>query len=112
MFKKLILLGLLLAPVMAHADGVGTVQRSSFTLTNDSAAIVGAGYLDKIVVGVAQAGGFLTVYNSSRIADPTFVISSISLSTVYEYDYGNMPVKGIFYTTASNTKGVQILWKK
>lgn len=110
--KKLLFALLFLCAGMSHAFEPALINRSSFTLTNDSAAIQ-CNYLDKVIVAVAKAGGFLTIYNSSwTSASTATVISSISLSSVYEYDYTNLKVNGLFYITATNTNGVQILYKK
>lgn len=106
--KRLIALLLLLTGTV-YAE---SYSQSSFTLTNDSAAISSAKILDKIIVPKATATGFLTIFNSTWSSQPSNCISSISLATVYEYDYTNMPVRGVFYTTTNNTNGFTIIYKK
>jgi len=96
---------------------------SSFTKTNDSGACIvistGPGgspvvtprYLDKVIVGGASGtGSNIVLYNSTFTTTP--IISSISLNTVFVYDFGNTKIKGICYTTQGNTAGVTIIYKK
>jgi hypothetical protein len=112
---KLRLLALLLMPSLVVAD-VSTLNRSSFTATNQSAAAIVATNLDKVLVGVASAGGTLLIYNSttttSALLTSNVLIASITLATVGMYDFTNLMVKGIVYQTNTNTNGVTILYKR
>jgi hypothetical protein len=112
---KFKLLAVLLAfPALALADP-NTLNRSSFTATNDLACIV-ATHLDKVVVGVATAGGSLVIYNSTTttaaLLTTNVLVSSMSLASVTTADFNNTQVKGICYRSGTPTNGVTILYKK
>ena len=110
--KKLLLAVIslfVMSPLMA--DGINN-NRSSFTATNDNLVYISSsGFLENIVVGVASAGGVLTIYNSTWTATGSVVVTSVSLATVNTYNYGNTQVKGLFYRTVGNTGGVTIIYR-
>jgi len=109
------LAALLLLPCLSFAEPV-TVNRSSFTKTNQSAAYIPALHLDKIIVGSASANGTIIVWNStsttSALLTDAVVIASVTLGTAQHFDFNNVQVKGIVYQTNQNTSGVTILYKK
>lgn len=107
--KKLVAVMLLMSGI-AYADIPGGVNRSSFTQTSDSGkCIPTAKYLDKVIVGVTSSNGVLTLYNSTWTT--TSIISSMSL-TAGTVDFNNLAVKGICYTTVTNTNGFTIIYKQ
>lgn len=109
--KKLIVAVLIGCASVAGAVTPSTVNRSSFTQTNDTTKYLSnSAYLDKVIVSAVSAGGVLTIYNSTWTTTP--VISSITLGTVGTYHYNDLWVAGITYTTISNTAGVTIIYKK
>jgi hypothetical protein len=113
--KLKVLAALLLLPSFLLADP-STVNRSSFTPTSQAAAYIPAMHLDKIIIGVASAGGTILIWNSTTTTTSLLVssvaIASITLATVGTYDFNNTQVKGIVYQTNTNTNGVTILYKK
>lgn len=100
---------LLLCAGTSFAEPI-TLNRSSFTQTNDATKCITATHLDKVIVGVTSTAGVLRIYNSTWTTTP--VISSITLATVGTYDFGNLAVAGICYITNSNSNGVTILYKR
>lgn len=109
------LAALLLAPSLLMADVIG-VNRSSFTKVNQSAAYIPALHLDKVIIGVATAGGTLLIWNSTTtttaLLTDSVLIASITLATAQYFEFGDTQVKGIVYQTNTNTNGVTILYKK
>lgn len=89
---------------------------SSFTATNDSAVItvpgsgVVAHVLSRILVSSTSAIGTIKIFNSTFTT--TNPVATIHLGTVFMYDFDNLQLKGIFYTTTSNTNGVTIIYKQ
>lgn len=104
------ILALLLIAGTSLAVEPQTVNRSSFTKTNNESGYIAANYLDKVIVGVATTGGALLLYNSTWTA--SVLISSISLGSVGMYDFANTAVAGIYYVTGAATSGVTIIYKK
>lgn len=110
--KKLLLASLLLlAGSVVFAD-TATLPLSSFTKTNDNGVYISSsGYLSSVTVGIAAAGGTLVIYNSTWTTNAP-VISSISLGTVFQYEFNDQQVAGIYYVTNLNANGVTIQYKK
>ncbi len=106
MKRFLLALVLMSSPLMAEPN---ILQKSSFTQTNESVYIGSSTYMDKVVIGVASAGGNLQIYSSTHTT--SVLVSSISLGTVGMYDFNNLKVKGVFYRTTGNVNGVTILYK-
>lgn len=106
--KKILLAALLFCAGNAMAVVPQTVNQSSFTQTNDSGYIP-AMFLDKVIVGVATAGGTLVIYNSTYTT--SVAISSVSLATVNTYNFDNLAVRGIYYKSTTATNGVTIIYK-
>jgi hypothetical protein len=110
-----VIAALVALPALAFADPV-TLNRSSFTRTNQSAAAITATNLDKVIVGVATAGGTILVWNSttttSALLTDAVLVSSISLAAAGTFDFNNLQVKGIVYQTNTATNGVTILYKR
>ena len=103
---------LLVSPCFADPSNF---NRSSFTVTSDQKVYISSSaYLDGVIVGVPTSGGTLIIFNSTAAVNATsaVVISSISLSTVGNYYFNNMQVKGIVYQANTATNGVTILYKK
>lgn len=113
--KLRLLSALLLLPSLVLADPA-TLNRSSFTKTNQSAAYIASTHLDKIVVGVGTANGTILVWNSttttSALLTDAVLITSATLATAQSFDFNNLQVKGIVYQTNTNTNGVTILYKR
>jgi hypothetical protein len=110
MKSLLIAVGALLLPAFGLAVYPNPVNRSCFTITNES-AYVASSFLDSVVVGSAGISGNLKIYNSTWTASG--LIANISLTDEGSYDFKDMQVKGLFYVTTSNTPGgVTILYKK
>lgn len=107
--KKLLVMLLLLSAGIAGADPI-TLNKSSYTTTSDTAYIA-ARNLDAVVVSSAGvAAGNLKIYNSTYTTSG--LIANISLGTLWEYDFKNLQVKGIYYVITSNSAaGVTILYK-
>lgn len=94
---------------VSQALDVQLVNRSSFTLTNDSGYIA-AEYLDKVIVGGASANGTIKLYNSTWTT--SVQISSLTLVTAgITYHFNDLKVRGIFYTTTSNVGGVTVIYR-
>jgi len=110
---KTILAALMFASSLSYALEPNTVNRSSFTQVNQT-AVIAASYIDKVIVGVATAGGVLTIFNSTTTTASflTVLVSSISLATVGTYDFDNTQVKGIAYRSSTATNGVTIIYKQ
>lgn len=108
--KKLIVALLIGCAGMVSADPA-TILRSSFTNTNDTNLYISSsGYLDAVIIGVASAGGFLSIFNSTYTN--TVMVSSISLATVGERHFNGILLKGITYTTVGNTGGITIIYRQ
>ena len=110
MKRSLMLLAILVMAVGSAIAEPITINRSSFTQTNDTKYLE-ATYLDKVVVGVATSGGVLVIYNSTHTTS-SVIVSSISLGTVGTSDFNNTQVKGVYYKATGNTNGFTILYKK
>lgn len=113
--KIRVLAALLLAPSLLLADPA-TINRSSTTKTNQTAAYIQATHLDKVVIGTANSNGTLIIWNSTTttsafLTDAT-LISSMTTAAAATFDFNNLQVKGIVYQTNNNTNGVTILYKK
>ncbi len=109
------LVALLLAPTFLLAEPA-TLNRSSFTRTNEARANIPALNLDKVIVGVATSGGTLLIWSSTSTTSGSLtdsvLVASVSLATAQMYDFGDVLVRGITYQTNGNTNGVTILYKK
>lgn len=116
--KKLIFALLIGCTGFAQAYQGGTVNIGSFTKTNDTTAcIISSGplndwphFLNKVIVAGASATGAIVIYSSTWTNTP--IISSITLSTQGTYNFDDMKVNGICYTTTGNTNGVSIIYKR
>jgi len=110
---KKILAALMFVSSLSYALEPNTVNRSSFTQTNET-AVIAASYIDKVIVGVATAGGVLTIFNSTTTTPGflTVLVSSISLATVGTYDFYNTKVNGIVYRSVTATNGLTIIYKR
>lgn len=107
---KKLLIALMLLSGVSYADSTDVHGSSAIVLAN------GTGYLpassiDKVVIGMATSGGVLEIYNST-FTTSGILISSVSLATVGQREFGNTLVKGIFWRTSSNTNGVTIIYKR
>lgn len=111
--KKIFML-LMFVVCPAFAITSGTVNKSSFTLTNDSSKCIAARELDKVIVGSASGVGAIILVNSTFTVTGSSLsvqVSSISLNTPMSYDFNDLLVRGICYSTTGNTAGVTILYK-
>lgn len=109
-----LLLALLFLPAALLAD-VGSLNTSSFTRTNEPRANIPARQIDKVIVGVASAGGTLLIWSSTSTAAASLtdavLVASITLGTANMYDFNDLKVRGLSYQTNLNTNGVTILYK-
>lgn len=110
--KKALLALLLLATGSAFAVDPLTIDRSSFTLSNESAYIASSTYLTRIIVSSATANAVLKIFNSTFTTVSASTIAIVDMSRVGMYDFGNTQVKGLFYVTTGNGNGVNIIYKK
>lgn len=117
--KRLILALVLGCAGMASAAVPASDNISSFTTTNDSAAIQAA-YLDKVIITKVSATGHMNIFSStwtSNLNSPgtnssATVVSSISLATVGTYIFDNTKVRGIYYVILNNVGAVTLIYKK
>src|SRR5690349_13719393 len=100
---------LLLVAGSVYADPPITVVRSSMTQTNDTAYIAASNIVG-VIVGATSAGGNLTIWDSTYTT--SVVVTSITLGTVFQYEFSDRKVSGIYYKTTANTAGVTILYRK
>jgi hypothetical protein len=116
MKKLLTILSVLACSTLAHAGG--PVAYSSFTLTTDSALIRPATSTNTIAqtlvaVNVSSAsaatGAVLKIFNSTFTTANQ--VASIALTSVGTYEFHDVVMKGIFYTTTGNSSGVTIIYK-
>jgi hypothetical protein len=88
-----------------------SLQYSSYTASADTLKeISGATALIRVMVSSGTSGGSLILYNSKSSA--TGKIATIDLGTVNTYEYGVGISSGLTYTSAGNTYGLTIIYKK
>jgi hypothetical protein len=114
--KKLItILSVLACSTLAYAGG--PVAYSSYTATNDTALLRSVTSTNTIVqtlsavvvASTSPAGGVLKIYNSTWTTNNQ--IANIGLTTNGYYEFHDVVLKGIYYTTVGNTNGVTIIYK-
>lgn len=114
--KKLIMGVMALFVPMALYAG-GPVAYSSFTATNDTGKLLRSvtstntivQTLSAVVVSSASAGGQLLIYNSTWTT--TGQVANISLNVTGYYEFHDVVMKGITYSTTGNGSGVTIIYK-
>lgn len=97
----------------SYWDTVG-VYSSSYTATNEGPRVITATPPGTIFVGIvsgtATTNGTIKVYDSSGTASNQIAV--VSLGAPGAYYYNIFLSSGLTYTTANNTNGVTILYKK
>jgi hypothetical protein len=95
----------------AFADFI-SLNRSSFTATNDTTQRICATpcVLDSVVVSSPSVGGLLTIYDSNAAASNKIAVVNTANSGSYRFEV--LISSGLTYTTANNTNGITILWRK
>lgn len=93
---------------------VYSVAQSSFTASDDSVVYVEGTEKGDILVGVVvstvSASGSLILYDSQVSAANTIAV--IDLATIQNAKFDVRVSSGIAYTTANNSQGVTILYRK
>lgn len=115
MKKILITLFALASSTLAFAGG--PIAYSSFTATNDTNKLLRSvtstntivQTLSAVVVSSASVGGQLLIYNSTWTT--TGQVANISLNNTGYYEFHDVVLKGITYSTTGNTSGVTIIYK-
>lgn len=114
---KRLLIGFTALFTACNAFAGGSVAYSSYTATNDTALLRSATSTNTIaqtlsavvVASTSPAGGVLKIYNSTWTT--TNQIANIGLISTGYYEFHDVVVKGIYYTTVGNTNGVTIIYK-
>ncbi len=112
--KYLSLIAVVLLASSAYAIEPNTVNRSSHVAGANGTGCIPATYADKLVIGMASAGGVFELYNSTLTTNMTAatLISSASIATVGHRDFDDTAVSGICWRASSNTNGVTVIYKK
>jgi len=88
------------------------IYTSSFTLTDDSQAIIDdVTWLHAVVVSSASAGGYIQLYDREGATPTTSLIGVVDLGTLNTYLFDCVVSSGLTYNTSGNAGGVTILYR-